>query len=126
MATVTVHLDHGYKQGDTVHREITLRELTAGDIIDAQQEAERLVHTPDGPALVSSPTLVGLHTLRRQVSRIGDVSGPLSLAELKKLHPNDLYKLQLRAEELEGAAAADLASREVAQRGRDGEAPTGD
>ncbi|MEX0732840.1 MAG: phage tail assembly protein [Aquisalimonadaceae bacterium] len=118
MATVTVTLDHGYPRDNPKHHALELREVTVGDIIDGQAESERVVPTPEGPALVISPTFVGLNTLRRQIVRIGDIEGPLSLKELRNLHPDDLHKVQQEADRLEGAAAADLAPREVAQRGR--------
>lgn len=36
--------------------DVTLRELTAGDLIDAQAAAEKLVMSKEGPVLVSSPS----------------------------------------------------------------------
>jgi len=118
MKEVIVMLSHGLTVGEKVHLEAAIRELTAGDIFDAQTDAERLVHTETGPQLVASPSAVGIHTLRRQIRRIGEVEGPLSMKELRKLHPVDLERLQQEAMQLEQAAFADIASREVTQRGR--------
>lgn len=118
MKEVIVVLAHGLAVGEKVHLEAAIRELTAGDIFDAQTDAERLVQTEDGPQLVASPSAVGIHTLRRQIRRIGEVEGPLSITELRKLHPIDLERLQREAMTLEQAAFAEVASREVAQRGR--------
>lgn len=122
MAQVQISLKHGLKVGDDTLKAVTLREVTAGDIIDAQDESEKLVYAAEGdrlvPTLVASPTLVGVHVLRRQILRIGDLDGPLLLEQLKRLHPADLNLLQEKAEELEGAMEAEAASREVAQRGR--------
>lgn len=126
MAQHTVTLKTGLTIGEAVHKEVVLRELTAGDIIDAQAESERLVQTPEGPALVASPSQVGIHTLRRQIARIGSVEGPLSLRELKRLDPEDLYLLQQEADRLDAAASAETASREVTQRGRDDAPRAGD
>ncbi|MDO9633351.1 MAG: phage tail assembly protein, partial [Humidesulfovibrio sp.] len=59
MATLTITLKDGFQLGADILTEATLREPTAGDVIDAQEESEKLVETLDGPRLVSSPTLSG-------------------------------------------------------------------
>ena len=118
MAEVTVELDKGLVVGEKTHTTAVLRELTAGDIFDAQADAERIIQTPEGPQLVASPSAVGVHTLRRQIVRIGEVEGPFSMGEMRKLAPIDLERLQSESIELEQAVMASIASREVAQRGR--------
>lgn len=114
MATVNVTLQTGLTIGEAVHVAAEIREATAGDLIDACLESERLVETKDGPQLVQSPTLVGLHTLRRQIVKVGDHPGPLGMPELRKLSSLDLSLLQEKARDLEVAAL-----REVTARGRD-------
>ena len=115
MATVQINLGTGLKIGDVVHLEAEIRETTAGDIVEAMEESEKLVMVPgpkgQEPQLVASPTLVGINTLRRQIVRIGTYKGPLSLSELKRLTPDDLNSLQLQAELLDAASVAELASR---------------
>lgn len=126
MAQVTVTLTHGLKVGDDLLTSAVLREVMAGDVIEAQEESEKLVYAVQGdkivPSLVASPTLVGVHVLRRQIVRLGDgdkaVHGPLELSLLKKLSPTDLDMLQAKANEMDEAMATEIASREVAQRGR--------
>ena len=118
MAEVTVELDMGLVVGEKTHKTATIRELTAGDIFDAQADSERVVATEEGPQLVASPSAVGIHTLRRQIAKIGDVEGPLSLGEMRKLHPVDLELLHEECSKLEQAVITSIASREVAQRGR--------
>lgn len=121
MATVEVVLNGGLTVGETTHTLAVLREATAGDVIEATLESERLVMVPAAdptapaePQLVISPALVGLHTLCRQLVRIGDIEGPISLAMLKKLKSAaDIGLLQEKAMELEGAAL-----RQVTERGR--------
>lgn len=126
-ATVEITLLHGLKAGEQVHKKVVVRELRAGDIIDATQESERLVETAAGPVLVASPGLVGIHTLRRQIKSIGDIDGPLSLVELRLLHPVDLDLIQEAANKLEAASVQALeASRKVAQKGRSDGAPAAD
>ncbi|HJW80825.1 MAG TPA: hypothetical protein VJ396_01165 [Acidiferrobacterales bacterium] len=123
MATIDVPLKRGLKIGADVLRDAVLREVSAGDIIEAQEESEKLVYAVENgklvPILVASPTLVGIHVLRRQIVRIGNVDGPIDLVLIKKLKPVDLDLLQKKADELDGAAEGEAASREVAQRGRD-------
>lgn len=122
MARITVTLKHGLTVGADVLKEVVLREVTAGDIIEAQEESEKLAYAMDGnklvPTFVASPALMGVHVLRRQIVRIGNLQGPIELQDIKKLHPQDLDLLQKTADEMEAAAEADAASREVAQRGR--------
>lgn len=119
MAELTVHLEHGLTVGKDVLKEVVLREVRAGDIIEAHEEAEKLVYTNEGPQLLASPTLVGVHVLRRQIVRIGDVKGPISLAELKRLDPADLNKLQAAADSMESAMDAEATAAAVTNRGRE-------
>ncbi|EGJ49052.1 phage tail assembly protein [Desulfocurvibacter africanus] len=134
MATVTFAIKHGLKVGEDTLSEVLLREPTAGDIIEAQEESEKLVLVPskDGPQpqFVTSPTLVGVNVLRRQIVRIGNVQGPIDLVMLKRLHPEDMGLLNRKADELEAAMLAEItpktAGQEAAERGRDdgvGDAP---
>lgn len=116
--TIEVPLKDGLKVGDDTLHDAVVRELTGADLIDAQAEAERLVQTPDGPAFVSSPAAMGLALLRRQLVRIGNLKGPLEVADLRKLSAHDLNTLQEKADALDRAAAKALAD-EVAGRGRD-------
>lgn len=125
MARIDITLTHGLTVGTDILKDAVLREPTAGDIIDAQEEAEKLVYAVDPdtgrlvPSLVASPTMVGVHVLRRQIVKIGNLSGPIELDMLKRLHPDDLNLLQAKADRLDAAANAETASREVTRRGRD-------
>lgn len=103
MATVKVTLKTGLTIGETVHKEALLREVTAGDLIDATEESEKVVLTPDGYQLLVSNTLVGLNTLRRQIVSIGDHPGPLTISELGHLSGKDMNLLQQQAEILDSA-----------------------
>lgn len=131
MGEHTVELQDGLAVGEDRLTQAVLREATAGDIIDAQAEGERVVHAPgqDGqsePQLVASPSMTAVHVLRRQVVRLeggrSPYHGPLSLADMRRLTPTDLALLQDGADQLDQAAASEMARREVAQRGRDDQA----
>lgn len=130
MATITVPLPIGLKttrtsaagQEDVIHREAVLRELTTGDLINAGAEAEKVVLGDDGDYhLVQSPTLAGVHMLRRQIVRIGEIEGPLEIGELLKLDTADFTALQDAAERLDAAAVR--AASGAANRGRGDPAP---
>ena len=119
MGTITGTLPRGLKtlkdKVETLHAAVVLRESTVGDLLAATDEAEKCVLTPDGHKLIASPTLVTVGVLRRQVVSIGEIQGPLSLLELRKLHPEDLGELQRLAAQLDGAAGQE----EIPDRGRD-------
>jgi phage FluMu protein gp41 len=119
MRTIEVKLKHGLIIGEMSHNSAVVREVTTADILDASEESERVVPTQQGYELVVSPTMMGIHTLRRQIVAIGDHKGPLSLGEVKRLHPEDLNLIQQKAETLEAAAL------EAVTRGRDDQGAAG-
>lgn len=122
-------LTHGLTLGEggkeRTLKHVVLRAPEPGDIIDAGEESEKLVYALQNgelaPVLVTSPTLSGVHVLRRQIVMLGDVHGPLDLALLKRLPLSDFNVLQSKAEEIDAAIAAEAerASQAVTQRGRD-------
>ncbi|EBR7324376.1 hypothetical protein AHY58_000158 [Salmonella enterica subsp. enterica] len=118
LATGNLRLPDGLPFGmgaDAVmQHDVTLREMTGSDIIDAQTAAERVVQTAQGPQLVSSPSLMGWETLRRQIGKVGCIDGPLSMAQLRQLSERDLEFL-LIAVELKGSA---LVAQMAAAQGR--------
>lgn len=99
-----------FGSGDDVQMQydVKLRELTAGDLIDAQMAAEKVVMTKEGPVLVSSPSLMGLEMLRRQIASVGCINGPLSMALMRKLSTDDFQRLSLATELRDMAVAASL------------------
>ena len=123
MATIKFYLKHGLTIGEDVLKDVTLREVNAGDIIHATEESEKLVFAQvakdkSEPMLVPSPGLMGVNVLRRQIVSIGSLNGPLDLTMLEKLSADDLELLQTKAEELETAALAETAAQAVSQKGR--------
>jgi phage FluMu protein gp41 len=121
--TLKFELIHGLALGEKLHKHVELRAPTAGDVIDAQEEAEKLVYAmQDGnlaPQLVTSPSLAGTHVLRRQIVKLGEIQGPLDLDVLRKLHLEDFELIQVKVAELDQALAARRAASEVNTRGRD-------
>lgn len=114
MAEHKVTLHDGYEIDGAKHHDVTLRELSASDIIDAAGEAERVVKTDQGAEIAISSTMLEIHQLRRQIVRVGPQEGPLSLAELRKLSAADLSILLGEADAINNAIL------EAFVRGRDG------
>ncbi|MGU5685200.1 phage tail assembly protein [Aeromonas allosaccharophila] len=116
MALTTFDLEHGLtgtdEEGETLlYREVGLRELTAADLIDAQIDSEKVVVQHGKAIAYTSDVLYGLNLLCRQVEYIGQMKGPLSIKQLKKLHVDDFSLLQAKAQELDMALAEALAAR---------------
>ncbi|CAM3169770.1 phage tail assembly protein [Moritella viscosa] len=111
MAVITFELNDGLTISDVTHSEVTMRELSSGDVIDAQLASEKIVIMNDRPVVYTSDVLLGLELLRRQVESVGSYAGPLSIKDLRKLSPPDLTLLQLKADELDMALAEALAAR---------------
>lgn len=109
MAEITFSLENGLTKFGKLHQSVTIRSVTGGDIIDATQESERLIFTPEGPALIASPSLTGAHITRRRIVKIGDINGPLDLDLFKELSGDDLGLIQTKCEELDTAHGREAA-----------------
>ena len=110
-ATVTVELTSPIMIGKEECNELILREANGGDVIEAQEESEKLVMTTDGPQLVVSPSLVGLNVLRRQIVTIGSVQGPFDIVTLKRLSVPDLTTVQNTADKMDQAQLVQILDR---------------
>ncbi|MCR9657266.1 phage tail assembly protein [Vibrio parahaemolyticus] len=121
MSKTKFKLDHGLKTSEKTHFEVELRELTAGDIIEAEEDAEKLVNAGTATApnyvLVRSDIKASMAILCRQIARIGDIQGPMEQRDLKKLHPEDLFMIQQHADAMDKAAAQSTGV-VVAERGK--------
>lgn len=123
MAEIRKPLPKGSKYGERTATAAVLRELGTADIIGAGEEAEKCVLGPDGQYhLVMSPTLSGLHLLRRQIVRLEDnsgtvIDGPLEVAMFLKLEPEDFLAIQDAAEGVDKSAQDAL--ERMTERGRD-------
>lgn len=111
----TIELEKGLKVGDTTHKTATLREPSAGDLINAMAESERVVIVPNAaggePQLLLSNTALSINTLRRQIVSLGDIKGPLEHEQLNLLSATDLQLLQNAADTLDNAAAKAMDAR---------------
>ncbi len=108
---ITMPLQDGIIIGSVCYTKAILRQLSAGDILEAQEEAERLVYGKDGSlSLVMSPARMGREALRRQVLRLTSeagesLDGPLGIAELGRLSGRDLAAIQAGIELLDSGAS---------------------
>ena len=113
----TFELIDGLKPVNDLHRTCTIRTATAGDVIDAQTAAERVVHTADGPLLLVSDSTMGWEMTKRQVVSIGGIQGPLDDEHMRALSGRDLNLIGAKIESLDNAAWK--AAQEQTKRGRD-------
>ena len=119
MAKLDFQLTHGIPFGKgadaELQYEVVLRELNSGDLIDAALDAERVVFADEGKKAIAytSDVLYGFELLRRQVSSVGVIQGPLTLKQLRLFAPEDLNLLQGKAEKL------DSLMMDMSERGRD-------
>lgn len=109
----TFKLTHGLPFGpDEKDRQydVELRRLDAGDLIDAELEAETLVNGPAGPVMVPSPGKMGFLLMGRSIKRIGTLNGPFTLAQLATLEADDLALIDGKVQEFRAAALASIES----------------
>lgn len=110
-----VTLQKGLTVGEKTYKEAVLRELSAGDIMAAMEESERVVMTPTSngvePVLLLSNALMGINTLRRQIASLGEIQGPLEREQMNLLSDVDLGLLQQGVAELDLAVAKDIGDR---------------
>lgn len=105
-------LQTGLMYGDEPQKEVTLRELTTGDLLDAELASERMMMSPEGvPVLVKSPALFGYEILRRQIASIGKIQGPISLKMLRSLSSDDLQLISVFAQTWESTKAQQVVDR---------------
>lgn len=101
MTNIEINLQDGIKVGETVHKKIRLRELTIGEQLQVNTDAERIVATPNGYALVPSPSLLTFLTLLRQIVFVNDSGVFVSEEHLKKCSSRDFDALILASTKLE-------------------------
>lgn len=122
MANLKFTLEDGLKVGDQIHKEVELRELTAGDMLDAEAEIEELVLTENGTVTYkTSPVKLSHELLRRSIAKLGSLPMPLSQAEFRLLTRTDLIILQTNARKIDQAMVE-----KISERGRRNQAASGD
>lgn len=113
MAKRTFELIHGLEIGSDIHKIVEMRDVTAGDLIKADEDSEQAYVTPRGTVVLSSPTRAMVILLCRVISKIGTIS-PVCEQELNKLNVEDFEQLQQIYLEMRGVG-------NLAEMGRDSE-----
>ncbi len=109
-------LEYGKNEEVELQFDVELRQLTAGDLIDAEAASERVVMTAKGATLLSSPSKMGYELIRRAIKRVGKINGPIPLELLKTLNQDDL---ELIAQHFDAQQNAAISTAEaVASKGR--------
>lgn len=122
----TVELKDGLAVGSVTYHTLLLRPLSARDLLESQDAAEKVVTTKDGLALIASPARLSRELLRRQVKCLTEDgqthNGPLSLEELGRMSLRDMSALQAGAENMDAADAL-RAGEGMDRRGRNAGGP---
>lgn len=106
MAKKQFKLQDGLQVGEQVHKDVVLRDLRAGDVIEANEEAERAYSAEDGTVrIAASPIRVGMLTLIKRIEKVGDLPMPFTEAEFKLLTVRDMNLINKMAEDQERETA---------------------
>ncbi|MCX4349266.1 MAG: phage tail assembly protein [Alphaproteobacteria bacterium] len=112
MANLKFNLEDGLQINGAVHKEVELRELTVGDMMDAEAEVEELVIAEDGkPVYKVSPSKFAHEILRRSIVKLGELPMPLSKAEYRLLSRTDLIIMQQHAEKIDNLMVEKVTAR---------------
>lgn len=87
--TNTFQLINGLKANGVVHKDVELRDITAGDILEANEKSREVFFTPQGAVLMSPTDKVMMYLMCRIIVKLGDLQMPLSDVEFKKLTATD-------------------------------------
>ncbi len=82
-------LINGLKVDGAVHKDVVLREITAGDILYANEQARQVYFTPQGAVLMSPTDKVMMYMMCRIIVKLGDLKMPLSEVEFGKFSAAD-------------------------------------
>lgn len=87
--TLSFTLPDGLKIGSEVHKEVEIRDITAGDIIEANERSREVFLTPEGPMLMCPTDKIVRSMLCLIITKLGSLKMPLSPAEFNKLSAAD-------------------------------------
>lgn len=82
-------LPDGLKTGSEVHKELEIRDITASDIIEANERSREVFLTPQGPVLMCPTDKVVRNMLCLIITKLGSLKMPLSPTEFNKLSAAD-------------------------------------
>ncbi len=102
-------LINGLADDKDVHKDVVMREITAGDILAANENTREIYQTPNGAVLMCPNDKVMVEVLCRIITKLGDLKMPLSKQEFNKLSLTDLNLLQDKYLEMREKADLDAA-----------------
>lgn len=112
MAKLKFTLENGLQVNGVLHKEVELKELTIGDMMDAEAEVEELAFTENGDVTYKvSPSKLAHEIMRRSITKLGDLPMPLSKAEYRLLTRTDLILLQSQAQKIDQAMVEKVTAR---------------
>lgn len=104
-----IKLKDGLLIGDERVTDLTLRKLTTGDLLDSEVAAEQVKLTSQGYQLIASSAVMSAELYRRSVLKIGDLSGPMSIKQLKSLSMVDYNLLRSAYDTLNNPVISEVA-----------------
>lgn len=112
MAQKTFPLIDGVEKFGTKHSTVTIREATAGDIINASTESERVFMTAEGPVLLVSPSQMAANMTRRRIVSIGAIKD-IDAELLSELSATDLNEINIQIDLMDKAVSKEVAKQLV-------------
>ncbi|EHK1092687.1 hypothetical protein JFA41_003845 [Salmonella enterica subsp. enterica serovar Poona] len=108
-------LRHGLTVGTDIYKDVEIIPVTTFMIQDAKEAAERPVSTPEGYKLLVSDSRTAIEMTRRRIKYIGDIQGPISEKELRRLHDDDMQLINEKCMEMDIAQDLPTDPRTVAE-----------
>lgn len=109
MSNISFELQDGVTINGITHKEVELRSLTGGDIIESVEKANQVFLTPQGPVLIAPDIKIMVNALLRIIVKFGTMETPLSKVVFDKISAADLDILTEKYFELR-RAGSDLAA----------------
>ncbi len=111
MAKNVFKLNRGILINETLHKDVEMRDLTAGDIIKSIEESRQLFIARNGtPVLIAPEEDIAINAILKIITKLGDIPMPLTRIVFEKLAPEDMDLLISKYMELRGAGSENLAT----------------
>lgn len=110
MANIKFQLKDGFLIEGTCHKDIEMRELTAGDVIASVENATQVFITPSGEAVLLAPDVKVIIEGILRVVKLTTTEIPFSRILLEKLSATDFDVMMRKYLELRGARRDEMAT----------------
>lgn len=113
MGKISFTLPNGLESESEIHKDVEMREITAGDILTVNEQCGEIYMMPSGsPALMYPTDKVMAAMICRIVTKLGSLKMPLSRQEFNKLSAADFDFLMDKYFELREKSNLDAAGRD--------------